>query len=99
MVRAEGVDLGLWRRIPAALLVLPLDTHVARIARYAGLTDYRSPGWRCAEDATRTLRLLDPADPVKYDFALSRLGIVGDCRHRRVPSVCGACPLEALCRL
>jgi uncharacterized protein (TIGR02757 family) len=99
MVRREGVDLGLWSRVPPSLLVLPLDTHLARIVRYAGLTDYRSAGWRCAEDATRTLRLLDPEDPVRYDFALSRLGIVGDCRHRRVPRVCSACPIERICRL
>jgi uncharacterized protein (TIGR02757 family) len=99
MVRDEGVDLGLWARIAPSLLVLPLDTHLARIVRYAGLTDYRSAGWSCARDATRTLRLLDPEDPVRYDFALSRLGIVGDCRHRRVSAVCSACPIERICRL
>lgn len=99
MVRRKGVDLGLWGRIPPSALVLPLDTHLARLVRYAGLTDYRGTGWRCAEDATSTLRLLDPEDPVKYDFALSRLGIVGDCRHRRVASVCSSCPIEGICRL
>jgi uncharacterized protein (TIGR02757 family) len=99
MVRRRGVDLGLWNRVTQARLVLPLDTHLARIARHVGLTDYRSAGWPAARDATRTLRLLDPDDPVRYDFALSRLGILGECRHRRVASLCGRCPLDRLCSL
>jgi uncharacterized protein (TIGR02757 family) len=98
MVRSRGVDLGLWRSVSTSRLVLPLDTHLARIVRYLGLTDYRTAGWAAALDATRTLRLLDSRDPVKYDFALSRLGIVGACRHRRVPGICSRCPLDRLCR-
>ena len=39
------------------------------------------------------------ADPVRYDFALARLGIVGDCRHRRVAAICERCPLGTLCVL
>ena len=75
MVRSDGVDLGVWKSVDAAQLVIPLDAHVFAIARRTGLTRYRSPGWPMAVDITRRLRRLDPADPVKYDFALHRMGL------------------------
>ncbi|HVR71784.1 MAG TPA: TIGR02757 family protein [Vicinamibacteria bacterium] len=75
MVRREGVDLGLWRTVDPCRLVIPLDAHVFAIARRVGLTRYRSPGWRMALDITERLRRLDPGDPVKYDFALHRMGL------------------------
>jgi uncharacterized protein (TIGR02757 family) len=74
MVRRDGVDLGAWRRPRPAQLVLPLDTHTFRLARRLRLTRYRSAGWAAAMDVTRRLRRFDPGDPVKYDFALYRLG-------------------------
>jgi uncharacterized protein (TIGR02757 family) len=75
MVRREGVDLGLWRSVEPRRLVIPLDAHVFAIARRVALTRYRSPGWRMALDITARLRRLDPDDPVKYDFALHRMGL------------------------
>jgi uncharacterized protein (TIGR02757 family) len=75
MARREGVDLGVWRRPRPAQLVLPLDAHTYAIARRVGLTRYRSAGWAMALDVTRRLRRFDPGDPVKYDFALHRLGL------------------------
>jgi uncharacterized protein (TIGR02757 family) len=75
MARRDGVDLGVWRRPDPSQLVLPLDAHTFAIARRARLTRYRSPGWAMALDVTRRLRQMDPADPVKYDFALHRLGL------------------------
>ncbi len=75
MARRDGVDLGVWRRPDPSQLVLPLDAHTFAIARRVRLTRYRSPGWAMALDVTRRLRQLDPADPVKYDFALHRLGL------------------------
>jgi len=75
MVRRDGVDLGVWKAVDAAQLVIPLDAHVLSIARRTGLTRYRSPGWPMAVDITRRLRRLDPQDPVKYDFALHRMGL------------------------
>jgi len=75
MVRRDSVDLGLWTAVPSSALVIPLDTHIYKVARRARLTRYRSPGWRMAADITRRLRAFDPADPVKYDFAFHRLGL------------------------
>jgi uncharacterized protein (TIGR02757 family) len=75
MVRRDGVDLGVWKRMDPAHLVIPLDAHIYTIARRVGLTRYRSPGWPMALDITRRLRRLDPRDPVKYDFAFHRMGL------------------------
>ena len=75
MVRREGVDLGLWRAVDPRLLVIPLDAHIITLGRRLGLTRYRSPGWRMALDITASLRRLDPREPVKYDFALHRMGL------------------------
>lgn len=75
MARRDGVDLGVWRAVDPAGLVIPLDAHIYAIARRVRLTRYRSPGWPMAVDITRRLRRLDPADPVKYDFAFHRMGL------------------------
>jgi uncharacterized protein (TIGR02757 family) len=76
MARRDGVDLGVWRRPDPSQLVLPLDAHTFAIARRVRLTRYRSPGWAMALDVTRRLRRLDPSDPVKYDFAFHRMGLL-----------------------
>lgn len=99
MVRGpDGTDLGLWRSVEPRSLVLPLDTHTARISRYLGLTRRRTPSWAMAEEVTRALRSLDPEDPVRYDFAMARLGILNRCSHRGGIHQCAGCFLEAVCR-
>ncbi|MEM1418833.1 MAG: TIGR02757 family protein [Myxococcota bacterium] len=98
MVRpADGVDLGLWPLSPAALVV-PVDTHIHRIARNLGLTERNDASWRTAEEITAALRRLDPEDPVKYDFALCHLGVSRACPSRRDPAKCRPCVLRPVCR-
>jgi uncharacterized protein (TIGR02757 family) len=75
MVRRHGVDLGVWPNVDPRRLIIPLDAHVLTISRRVRLTSYRSPGWRMAVDITKRLRQLDEQDPVKYDFALHRMGL------------------------
>ena len=96
MVRSDGVDLGVWRRVPTARLVVPLDTHVIRVGQCLGLTRYRSPGWRMAADITASLRALDPDDPVRYDFSLCHVGMMGACGFRTRDRD-ARCPLKGLC--
>ena len=71
-----GVDFGLWKRISPAQLVIPIDLHVARVARRFGLLQREPLDWQAALELTAWLRRLDPADPVKYDYALFALGII-----------------------
>lgn len=96
---ADGVDCGVWTRIRPSALIIPLDTHVARISRYIGLTEFSTPGWAMAVDVTRALRTLDPVDPLRYDFALCHLGIARHCPRKRDPVKCRACPIRPVCRL
>jgi len=79
MVRndGKGVDFGLWHSLTPAQLICPCDVQVIRVARSLGLITRPSNDWRTALELTQQLRLLDPVDPVKYDFALFGLGIEG----------------------
>ena len=97
MVRRDALDLGVWRRVSPAKLIVPLDTHVIRLGRCLRLTDYTSPGWRMARDITASLRELDPDDPVKYDFALCHLGMMNACGFHRAQAD-SQCPLRGACR-
>ena len=76
MVRNDGagVDFGLWTGISAAELMCPLDVHSARVARRLGLLSRKQNDWKAVVELTANLRRLDPADPVKYDYALFGLG-------------------------
>jgi len=77
MVRPDdGVDFGIWRSVSPAKLVVPLDTHVSRVAGLLGFTTRRTVDWKMALEVTSRLRRIDPEDPVKYDFALCRVGIL-----------------------
>lgn len=99
LVRADdGVDLGLWTRVEPSRLVLPMDTHVARLARDLGLTDRATVDYRMAREATDVLARLDAADPLRFDMPLCHLGVAGDCLHRFEPAVCGGCGLRGVCR-
>ncbi len=98
MARDGWPDLGLWKRYPKAALVIPVDTHVARIARFVRLSARATPDGRMAAEITEALRRCDPEDPLKYDFALSHLGILGDCPGLRRKATCEPCPLYLACR-
>jgi len=74
MVRRDRVDVGRWR-VPARLLIVPLDTHMHKIARALGLTRRRGADLRTAIEVTEAFRSVRPDDPVRYDFCLTRLGI------------------------
>ncbi len=100
MIRTEGFDLGLWTggRFTPARLLLPMDTHVHRIARYLGLTRRPTADLAAAREATGWLRALNPEDPVAYDWALSRLGILAECVTERTRRHCERCAVRPVCR-
>ena len=97
MVRSDAVDLGVWTHVPASKLIVPLDTHVIRLGRCLRLTTYASPGWRMAADITRSLRRLDPRDPVRFDFSLCHVGMMNACGFARKQGD-SQCPLKGSCR-
>lgn len=75
----KGVDFGLWQKIKPSELICPLDLHVERTARKVGLLERDKPDWKAAIELSENLRLLDPADPAKYDFALFGISIEEKC--------------------
>jgi len=97
MVRQDALDLGVWKRVSPAKLIVPLDTHVIRVGRCLRLTKYTSPGWRMAREITASLRELDPDDPVKYDYSLCHLGMMNACGFNRAQAD-SQCPLRGNCR-
>lgn len=97
MVRRDAVDLRVWTRVSPARLVVPLDTHVIRLGQCLRLTRYRSPGWKMAAEITASLRTLDPDDPVRYDFSICHVGMMGNCGFGTVRGD-GDCPFKGVCR-
>jgi len=98
MVRRTSPDLGLWTFVDPAKLVMPLDTHIHRIATFLGLGRRKSADWKAARAITDRLAKFDPADPVRYDFALCRLGILDLCSRKRRKENCDVCLLRDVCR-
>lgn len=112
MGRKDALDPGLWTRgsglsqtfpnkraLRSSQLILPLDTHTGRISQYLGLTPRKSLGWLAALEITEALRACDPADPTRYDFALSRLGILDLCQRTYRREICTECDLIEVCQL
>jgi uncharacterized protein (TIGR02757 family) len=111
MGRRDELDPGLWtaasglartfpkdRFLSPSQLVIPLDTHTGRISQYLGLTGRKSLNWLAALEVTASLKKYDPEDPTRYDFAISRLGILDLCQKRFRVEICRNCELRPACR-
>jgi len=74
MVRHDALDLGRWQEVSPADLIIPLDTHTFHVSRQLGLLERKTYDWKAAVELTERLKVFSPDDPVKYDFALYRIG-------------------------
>ncbi len=77
MVRKDSLDMGLWRHVSTAGLLMPLDTHTFHVSRRLGLLGRKTYDLKAVFELTQRLKAFDPDDPVKYDFALYRIGQEG----------------------
>jgi len=96
MVRDDDVDAGLWKSIDKAKLIVPVDVHMSRLCRILRFYNQKTISLRAAVKITESFAEIEPADPVKYDFALSRIGIVENCTggfHQQ----CENCQLYEFC--
>ena len=75
MVRCGEVDLGIWKNIKTSELLIPLDTHVAKISREFNLLNRKQNDFKSVVELTNKLKEFDESDPIKYDFALFGLGV------------------------
>lgn len=74
MVRKDAIDLGLWTKIDKKDLLMPLDTHTFKVSQRLGLLKRKSYDMKASIALTQKLRKFDKNDPLKYDFAIYRLG-------------------------
>jgi uncharacterized protein (TIGR02757 family) len=89
MVREDEVDPGGWGDVPAAKLIIPLDTHMHKIGLMLHLTGRKQADIRTAIEITQAFRSIVPDDPVRYDFVLTRLGIRGEIDPEAFLKACG----------
>lgn len=75
MIRKDELDFGFWDKIPKSDLIIPVDTHIAKICKELKLTTLKNVSWKMAEEITNNLKKYDAIDPVKYDFAICHIGM------------------------
>lgn len=83
MVRKDAIDPGCWRGISPALLLMPIDTHIHQFARRAGMTRRPVADHRTVVEITRRFQALHPDDPLRYDFSITRFGMLEGWNHFR----------------
>jgi len=96
MVRDDSVDAGLWKSVDKAKLVVPVDVHMGRLCRILGFHDNKTVSMKTALKITAEFTEIEQDDPVKYDFSLSRVGIVENCTGKYNTS-CEICELFSFC--
>jgi len=96
MVRNDDVDTGLWKSIDKAKLIVPVDVHMGRLCKILGLYNRKAVSLSTAIKITEGFAEIEPADPVKYDFALSRIGILENC-NGQYHNNCESCELLGFC--
>ena len=96
MVRDDAVDAGLWKSVDKAKLVVPIDVHMGRLCRILGFHDNKTVSMKTALKITERFSEIEPTYPVKYDFSLSRVGIVENCTGKYSPA-CETCELFSFC--
>ncbi len=74
MVREDNIDMGLWQSVNKKDLLLPLDTHTFKVSRALGLLKRKQYDLKAVKELTKKLQSFDKNDPIKYDFALYRIG-------------------------
>ena len=74
MVRSDALDMGLWSKIDKKDLLMPLDTHTFKVSQRLGLLKRKTYDMKATIELTNKLKKFDNSDPIKYDFALYRLG-------------------------
>jgi len=96
MIREDDIDFGIWKGYSPSVLDMPIDTHILRFSKNAGIVSTESATRKNMETVTSMFKELNPDDPAKYDFALTRLGIVEKCIYIE-NNICETCILRDKC--
>ena len=97
MVRNDSVDPGIWKNVEASKLIVPIDVHMARLTRILGFHNRKTVNLKGAVEITGEFAKICSEDPVKYDFALCRIGILEDC-NGKYRNQCELCELFGYCK-
>ncbi|MDY6821933.1 MAG: TIGR02757 family protein [Deferribacterota bacterium] len=96
MVRKDSIDLGLWKNYSPKELKYPLDTHILNFAYNTGLIKYKQCNYKNINALDKYFKKISSNDPVKFDFSLTRLGIIYKCKFIYSDS-CRFCPYNNSC--
>lgn len=97
MIRKDDIDRGIWQRLSPSKLIIPLDTHIFKMACFLKLTRLNTPGWKMAREITASLKEIDPEDPLKFDFPLCHFSIQNQCPSGEDPKQCDLCSSRKKC--
>ena len=98
MTRTTFPDFGLYKTFHPRDLIVPLDVHMARMAQNLNWTTAAGAGWKNAVEITGSLATIEPEDPLRFDFVITRPGILGVCRSILKPA-CDHCPVRRPCKV
>lgn len=96
MVRKDDIDFGLWEGFNKQSLYMPADTHILRMSANLGIISSSEKGKKAVVKVTNFFKSLNEEDPAKYDFSLTRLGIVSNCQYSR-NDICNGCVHKKVC--
>jgi len=99
MVRDSFPDFGIYKTISKKDLLYPTDVHIVRLSRILGVSNRKSIDFQLAKNISNYFQKLNPDDPLVYDFALSRLGILKICKTKYVYEICESCELKKICNI
>jgi len=97
MIRDDDVDAGIWKSVDPDKLIIPVDVHMARLCGILGFHSSKNATLKTAVEITENFAKIVPSDPVKYDFALSRIGIIENC-NGIMNDKCPKCQLYGFCK-
>ena len=99
MVRDTFPDLNIYTSFLKSDLLYPLDTHILKISKILSLTLRNTPGYKMSAEITNEFKKFNKNDPLKYDFPLSRLGILKECKVSYEKTICESCLLKSNCSI
>jgi len=99
MVRNTYPDLGIYKTISPSELLYPLDTHIQKLTSILGMSLRKTNDIDKVIEITTAFQEFCREDPVKYDFSLSRLGILKQCKETYEQTLCSICILKVHCNL
>lgn len=97
MVRDGFPDFGIYKQIRKEQLAFPLDVHIQRLIKILGISKRKTFILSEAKLVSEYFKLLNPDDPLLYDFFLTRVGMIQKCKGVKVAAICNQCKLEDVC--